>query len=345
LPVIVEWRLAKQVLSSIFIRPFDGYDKINYWGFILSFVLILVLTIDFTSVLSPIPYGFDARNYYLNIPKLLCESNSLVFGYQPYNWQIYMSLGFIVFDSHEVSILFGFFSFILCIISINEIAKKEFSIGINYRLLLMVILAITPAIYSQVSLDVKIDLALLFFQIVIFTLFLQFLKSTDKAKYSFLILAGLFSGFALGIKFTHLYLIATLVILYWVYKADILGLFSSILIAFGFLLILKVDDISGLRSSHLGVDFQQWILLVIGLLIMAILFFKRRKVAYDIIKFSLIFALLNVIPMTPWVVKNYSEMRQLSPDERALSPNAILMGKSPGIKMGIGSFDKNYKNY
>jgi len=327
----------RQVLITLksFIKPIKDHQYINYWGFIIFYLLLIVLTINFLSIQSPYPYGFDARNYYMNSTQLVAQSQGLIEGFQPYNWQLLMSLGFILFDSHEVAISISFFAFILCLIAINDFTKDIFKLDINYRLLIMLLITVTPAFYNQLSIDVKIDFALLFYQIVIVHLFVKLCQAKEW-DWKMIVIFALLNGFALGIKFTHLYLMASMIIVYWGVKGGVVGLISGASIGVGVFLIAKIDEVGGLRQYHLGVGYQQWIVLAIGVSLCVFLAVSEREKWFKLMRFSVLFGAIAIIPMLPWMGKNYVETK-------SLSPKTLLMGTAPGYKMNLNGFIKNYE--
>ena len=334
--IIAIFNLKSITKKSIYLwTPIPDHQNINYWGFIIFYLLLIALTINFLSILTPYPYGFDARNYYMNSTQLIAQNNGLIEGFQPYNWQLLMSLGFILFDSHEVAISISFFAFILCLIAINDFTKDIFKLDINYRLLIMLLITVTPAFYNQLSIDVKIDFALLFYQIVIVHLFVKLCQAKDW-DWKMIIIFGLLNGFALGIKFTHLYLIASMIIVYWGIKGGVVGLISGASLCVGVFLIAKIDDVGGLRQYHLGVDYQQWIVLAIGGGLFVVLALTERQKWLKLMRFSVLFGAIAIIPMLPWMGKNYLETK-------SLSPKTLLMGKAPGYKMNLNTFIKNYE--
>ena len=328
----------QQVLTTLktFIKPIQDHQHINYWGFIIFYLLLIALTINFLSIQSPYPYGFDARNYYMNSTQLIAQSQGLIEGFQPYNWQLLMSLGFILFDSHEVAISISFFAFILCLIAVNDFTKDIFKLDINYRLLIMLLITVTPAFYNQLSIDVKIDFALLFYQIVIVHLFVKLCQAKEW-DWKMIVIFALLNGFALGIKFTHLYLMASMIIVYWGVKGGVVGLISGASIGVGVFLIAKIDEVGGLRQYHLGVGYQQWIVLAIGVGLCAFLAVSEREKWFKLMRFSVLFGAIAIIPMLPWMGKNYVETK-------SLSPKTLLMGTAPGYKMNLNSFIQNYED-
>lgn len=335
LPMVFGHKRFLAGLKTILFTSFKNYKDVSYWGFLVYYLTIIALSVNFLAVLSPYPYGFDARNYYLNVTQLIANSGSLISGFQPYSWQLFMSSGFIFFKSHELAILISFSSFILSLVAINEFSRKTVKLNINLRLLIICILTCTPAIYNQLSVDVKIDFALLFFQLVIIHQFFKYLKN-DEQSLSSLILLGLLSGFALSIKFTHLYLITTLVVAYWSKKGGIPAMLSAASLSVAIFLIARIDDVGGLRSAHLGVNYQQWIIACIGLAILGYIFVTNRKLLIKLLSFALIFGAFHLIPILPWVGKNYK-------DTKSLSPKTLLIGESPGFKTNYNEMDRIYK--
>lgn len=335
LPIIIGYKKSFEFLKVILIRPVKNYNKISYWGYLLFYLTLIAVAINFLSILSPYPYGFDARNYYLNVTQLISDNGSLVPGFQPYSWQLLMSIGFVVFSSHELAILISFSSYILVLLGLNEFIRKIIKININLRLLIICILTCTPAIYNQLSIDVKIDFALLFFQIVLVHQFFKYLEKEDQPL-SFLFLLSLLSGFALTIKFTHLYLIASLVIVYWSRKGGIPAMLSAASFSIGIFLVSGIDDVGGLRAAHLGVDYQQWIIAFVGFILFAYIFMTNRKLIVKLVSFVFIFGAFHLIPVLPWAVKNYL-------DTKSFSPKTLLLGEAPGVKTSFQEMNQIYK--
>ncbi len=334
-PILIGYKNSFKFVKTALFTPFKDYKSVSYWGYLVFYITIAALAINFLSILSPFPYGFDARNYYMNVTQLIAQNHGLVAGFQPYSWQLFMSTGFVIFDSHDLSILITFSSFILAMIALNEFARKIVKVNVNLRFLIICILTCTPAIYNQLSIDVKIDFALLFFQIVIVHQFFKYIEQKESPL-RFLLLIGLLSGFALSIKFTHLYLITTLVIAYWAKKGGIPAMLSAASLGVAVFLIARIDDVGGLRSSHLGVHYQQYIIAFVGVALIIYLIVANRKMSLKLIRFAVLFAAFHLIPVLPWASKNYIETK-------SLSPKTLLIGESPGLKLNYKLMNQNYQ--
>jgi len=336
LPLVVFYKSSISWFKTILIDPIQDYKKIDYWGFIVYYGIVVILSINILSILSAFPYGFDSRNYYMNIASLIDQNASIVKGFQPYNWSLFMSSGFIGFKSPEVAMLLSQLPIILICFCLRDICRKHFKMSINNSLLIMLLFIVSPAVFNQLFIELKIDLGLLYFQMAIIYLFLNYIKTKEKNQLKLLILIGTLSGFALGIKFTHTYLLLSMVMAYWAVKGNFIGLSTAGLAAIALALIGKIDEVSGLRIYHLGVSYQQWIIAVIFCVMIAFYFFNDRKSLIKNIRFSVILGAFSVFAVSPWIVKNYIETK-------SLSPRTLLIGENPGVKLGVNQLISNYQ--
>ena len=64
---------------------------------------------------------------------------------------------------------------------------------------------------------------------------------------------------------------------------------------------------------------------------------SEREKWLKLMRFSVLFGAIAIIPMLPWMGKNYVETK-------SLSPKTLLMGTAPGYKMNLNSFIKNYED-
>lgn len=330
----ISYKESGMFVRDVLITPLKERGNINYWGFICIYFILIAISINILAVLSPFPYGFDSRNFYMNVTQLIAENNGLVEGFQPYNWQLIMSSGFVLTNSHEVAILLSLLAFLFSIVAINEFMDRILKMNINYRLLVICLFTLTPAVYNQLSVDVKIDFGLLFFQIVILHLFIRGLQE-GEFSFKHMVLIGILCGFAMGVKFTHLYLIASIVIVYAGLKGGYLGLVGAVMGAIAVFLIAKVDEIGGLRTSHLGVEYVQWLCLLFGIIFFVTLGVTSKEKFWKITRFTLMLGVFTAFPLAPWVAKNYS-------DTESLSPRTLLMGEAPGAKINAREMIRNY---
>ena len=95
-------------LKDIFLNPIIEKNKISLLGFSSLWLLVFWITINFIGILRPIPFGYDSLTLYIKLPALINDYAALVPGNQPYNWSLFMSLGYLVFNQTEFVLAISF---------------------------------------------------------------------------------------------------------------------------------------------------------------------------------------------------------------------------------------------
>lgn len=334
-------------IKDYLLKPINISDLslLGYGSFIL---IVFFLTLNFMNTNIPYPTGFDSRNFYMNLAKLIAVNESLVKGYQPYNWTLLISVGFIIFDYVELALGISFFGIIISLIPIYELARKRFKYDLNHIFLVILLLVITPSIVNQMFIELKVDFGLLFFQLVTLNVFLDnFKRSTLKNKdhksevdvtqgMSLFVVLGLLCGFGLGIKLINLFMIFTIGILIWWDRNKIAGLFAALFLATAFIMVAGIDETSGLADSHLGLYFVKITCVVLGVVFIAYSFFKYKEYTINNTIKSLVFGLAIILTMLPWMAKNYHETK-------TLSVKSLILGDEPGPKLNAVTILQNYR--
>jgi len=320
----VNYKGSFDFVMDSFIRPFKIKKENGFWGYFCLFVLFAFLVLNHLSNDLPFPVGFDSRNLYMNIAKQIGESGELVHGYQPYSWSLFMSLGFILFAQVETSLFLSFVTGILCLFTTYHLSHNYFKLNHTLSLIAVLALGTLPTFANQFFAEHKTDFGLIFFQLISLCYLIEWITipETNKAnsnitsnfnKPLILILIGLFVGFGLSIKLLNLIFLFGLVIIFWNRKGNLIGVFGLCLLMFALVLIIGINNISGLGKYHLGNDIAKWVYLVLGLLFFSISFLKNIKEGFYFIKNTSIVAICSLLTFSPWIVKNYSETKSLSP--------------------------------
>lgn len=183
---------------------------------ILFFIFLFVLSHNVLELIRPIPIGFDDLAVYMNIPNLLAYGEGLLSGIDAYSWGIFMSLGFLLFQSTIIALflsfsggVLAFFGLYVCVQAYCEQRNINCSQANTYALFAATLFYTLPAIVFQSAKDMKVDLAAFFFMLLSFILFLAWRKLAHRDAKS-LWLSGLFMGFAFTIKYTALFFIVAL---------------------------------------------------------------------------------------------------------------------------------------
>ena len=149
--------------------------------------------------------------------------------------------------------------------------------------------------------------------------FSKLLPSTLKDN-RLLVLMGLFSGFAFGIKLTAIITLFALLCAIWFNKGGKLGYLTAFLLVFAGIFILQLDAQPLLRQFHQGVNVLQWILLACGLSSLVYMYLKQKEKTVQLIRYSAILCLFFALPVLPWLGKNFIETQ-------SISVNGLLNGK------------------
>jgi len=166
----VQFFLNYSLINKIQIR-----GHVNYLGFGSFYLMIIFISLIFVQNIRPFPYGFDALVIYMNLPNLIGETNGLVTGFSPYYWSLFVSLGFILLDSLPIVISLSVLGAILSGYTIFSISRKW--INDNYALLATSLFFTLPLVNFQAYKDVKTDLGLLFFMLIVILVLLNYIES------------------------------------------------------------------------------------------------------------------------------------------------------------------------
>lgn len=183
---------------------------------LLFCVFSIILGHHVLELIRPIPIGFDDLAVYMNIPNLLARGGKLPGGIDAYSWGIFMSLGFLLFQSATIALFLSFLGGLLACfalyICIQRYGRRR---GIppartqSFAWLAATLFYSLPAVMFQSAKDMKVDLAALLFMLLAFISFLDWREKNQRDAKS-LWLCGLFMGFAFTVKYTALFFIVVL---------------------------------------------------------------------------------------------------------------------------------------
>lgn len=324
--------------------PLKKPDDLHFWGAFIAFMILVYVAMNYLYTQAPFPLGFDARNYYVNIPKLISESGYLIEGFQPYAWSLIMATGFIAFGSPEITMFISVLGGLLSLFAIYDLSKNHIKIGSNSSLLVALLYLITPTVTNHFIIEFKIDLSLVFIQLVIITVFIKWLNSkeggiqelfSDTKDRNYLIVIGLLMGFCLSIKVLSLFLTVALFVAVWWFYKNIPAVLGSSALAIGLIIASGFDRESGLREYHLSPNITGFALIGIGLAFLLLALLKNKKTFLDVTKSISMIGICCLLTFSPWIYKNYSYTKSLSPIE-------LLVGKKPTPSLNMEDIQKNY---
>jgi len=340
--IIINITFVVQRLKSLFLEPIK-FDKISLIGYSTILITIFFLSINFISLNVPFPSGFDSRNFYMNISQEIALSSSLVQGYQPYNWGVIMSIGYVLFNNTQLALGFSFLGILLSIIPLYEIGVKRLRLDKNMFFFSLALFVVSPAVTNQLFVEYKVDFALLFFQLTTVSIWLllkskdQFGKENNTPDYNGFIVLGLLCGFGLGIKLINLFMVFTIGILIWWNVKKKYALLSAVLISTSLIMIAGIDKSSGLSNSHLSLGAVKIISLISGIALLAFSFYKDRDYVITRVKQSIVFGVFVMVMMSPWIVKNYTDLK-------SFSVSKLITGESPGPTLNAREIIRNFES-
>ena len=319
--------------------------SLSFIGCLIAFFILVYVSLNYFYTQAPFPLGFDARNYYVNIARLLADAEGLIPGFQPYAWGLIMSTGYVAFNSPEVTLFLSVLGGLLSLFAIFHLANSYLKLSLTSSLLVVLLYLLTPTVTNHFIIEFKVDLALLFFQVTTIIVLLYWLfRTTDKKNliesrddWKFLAIIGIMLGFSLSIKVLSAFLIFGIFLGIWWFSKDIIGVIGLSGLAIGLILLTGFDNISGLRKYHLSPNVTGAALFILGLCCMVYSFIRSKRTFLDGVKALAFCGVFIVFTFSPWIYKNYHYTK-------SLSITKLLMGEKPRPKLNHDQLERNYNN-
>ncbi len=367
LPMGINWKGSWAFVQTTLLKPSRNVQQINWLGFSCFYLLLVFASLILLQTIRPYPFGFDALAIYLNLPQLIGETQGLVPGYSPYYWSLFIALGYVIFDHIEVVIALSVTGGILSSLFIYEICRKW--LDVNYAILIATIFYSLPMINFQSYRDIKTDLGLLFILLAAVLVLIKWLSLEDEQAYrsgpeytesknkttsnnpnkiapiaagilgkyfsektQLIILVGLLSGMAIGIKLTGLILIFSILAVFAYAKGGEIGFLTAFALSFAVVLLGGLEVATGLRAYHFGTSILKIVFPILGVAGLAYLLIKNRGELFDLVRIGMIYIIFTGLVYLPWPLKNYKETNSLSintfitgkPSNRVMNLNDII---------------------
>lgn len=353
LPLLLSYKRIIPATKGLLIKEWTFKD-LNLVGALCIHFLIFYTALNFAYVQAPFPIGFDARNFYMNISQQLALSEGLIYGYRPYNWSLLIAMGFVLFDDAPVALSISLYGYLLTLFAMYQLGTQRLRLGTNKVLFGMLFFTVTPAVSNQLFIELKTDMALLFFQLIAISLFLKYIntasfkavldqkvgiKSIDKNKFlGPVAVLGIIVGFGMGIKLTNMFMLFSLIIcFFWIMNESFVLTTAVINLTLGLFVLVGLDNISGIRDYHLGLDYLTGVFFLSGFSLLGYALYKDFKSIAPTLVIVITMGLFSTMSLFPWVLKNYSETR-------SLNPSVLLNGGTPGPDLNIYILNQNYLN-
>ncbi|PHN06458.1 hypothetical protein [Flavilitoribacter nigricans] len=375
--LFLSWRSAWHFIQISLLRPIGIFKDLNILGLSIYYLLGLFVLMNFIQVARPYPTGFDAMTFYVNLSSLIRDYHGLVQGHGAYNWSLFMALGLLLYSKISITLSLSFLGSLLSLFALYNLGRKW--LDGNYSLLVLFIFYTIPMISWLSYRDMKVDMGLLFYSLLIVSVLVEWLrpapappkrevplKAVKKIKnkkvsknssppgagfrkwlepylpaifreHPHLVLIGILTGFALGIKLSALIILLALIPAIAYAKGNWMAFGATTSLSMAFVLIARLDSQAALRPLHLWADQLQWLLLLIGLGLSVYLFLKHKAIFLRILRMAMVCAVLSGLFLSPWLIKNVVE-------SRSLSVSGLTNGKTASPSPGIQEIKEIYQN-
>jgi len=355
------WKYSLDFIKRTLINPIKISKYFNTFGAISFYILLIFISLNFMQVNVPFPRGWDALSVYVNLPSLIRDYSGLVQGNQPYNWSLYMSIGYLLFDSIEIVLSISYVGGLLSIAAMYHLCRHWLNMNANFSIFALLVFYTYPSVGFQCYLEQKIDLGLLFILFCILIVLLDWVATyyepfkkknsesnvklsddyTEDWKSLFLqphiATMGLLTGLAIGIKLTTLFTIFGIIAVIWYVLKGNNGFLAIFSIGVFIMLSLKMDRVSGLREYHLSVTALTWIMFLAGIGLLFLSFKDDKESFIKGLKISTVYCLFFMLPYLPWLGKNLAEL-----DGKATTLK-LINGTTAGPSGNVKTFRDNYQ--
>jgi len=335
----VNYKYLWSWFRSTILQPIN-VESITPISWVLLTVVMVVFSMNFLADIVPFPSGFDSRNYYMNITKLIATNNGMVSGFQPYPWQLFMAQGHLLTAGKGMlSQMISMSAAVFVCIGLFEICKSYLHLSKNQAYLALALFIITPAIQNHLFIEIKVDLGLLLVQcgMLIFVLdrLYQYSQTQQIPTLMDLVVLGFITGYGASIKTLNFYLLFALLVALWSIIFRYKGFLATFLLSIAAILIAKFDSVSGMNQYHLSIGLVKYTTLLVGLGMLVWIAYNQRIKFITTVKQSAIFIGILFATLSPWFIKNYVE-------SGSLDPNTLIRGAEPGPKINMQLIRKNY---
>ena len=327
LPIILNYKEVLGFLESILLKK-HTIENIHILHLLSVLVLIIYVFFNITSMIRPIPVGFDASNLYMVTPKLISEYNGLTQGGQAYYWSLIMSLGFIIGKNASYALVLSILPGILSVFVIYAIARKYIAKG--WAITLSALFYTTPMILFHSTLDAKIDLAALFFILLAVLIFIEKYDSLLEKKPTIIyLLLGWLCGISFGIKYTSLFAIFGFITLFFYLYFNRKGYIGILLLLISLVYGAKLYSFTSISIDESKILYIVIPLSFLGLGLITLSFINNKENINKGIKAIFLYGIAGLLAFSPWACKHLIENKNLS-------INSIFYGKSPAPTLNKG---------
>ncbi|MDD4319819.1 MAG: hypothetical protein PHW10_05870 [Candidatus Peribacteraceae bacterium] len=325
---------SRHWFRRLFLEAHEWHVSWRGWTVFLGWLLLSYLALNFLTVVRPFPIGWDDLGSYLNRPRLLVSYGTFIFSMSSFQWEYLTSLGFLLFGYDSIfgataSMLINWNAGLLAVLVAYLFARTFLAAGrpaaAGAGLLSALFYYSLPLVGHFSYADMKIDNAVFMAgSLAMFCVFrFLFLPDEDEDSgasalgrvplprgWPWLVLGGLFAGFAFGVKVTAVMVILALltVLLGTVHWAGLAAGLSFGFFALLFQGVINLDKILarlGVPSSGaINSFFSAPVFFVLTVVFLLVAFFRRRRMTMVALMATVLFILGAAVAVAPWILHN-----------------------------------------
>jgi hypothetical protein len=304
--------------------------KEQWWLIPVAIIFGIMGSLNILDAITPYPVGFDSLTRYHNTPNLLYQYESLVSGIVAYNFELLFSLGKFLFNSPLIGIQISQFANLLALGLLFMTFKSKFTW--EESLGLLAVFVSLPMTTFMMHIDLKVDLPLLFFNLLAIHSVVRWWKAHDKQeKKKHLLWTGLWLGISFGVKYTAANLIVTIMAFMAYVTWGGLGAAAVTFLALG--AFGYMNYLFPLDSYDMGTQKLIWNLFGgIGLLMVAKIALQKKISKAKLMPFFMVGG-LTLLLVLPWFI--YFGMTANSFAPREMLRGEIHTPKVSGSTFGV----------
>lgn len=316
---------------------------------LLTWLLLSYLALNFLSVLRPFPIGWDDLGSYLNRPRLMVSYGHFIFSMAQFQWEYITALGFLLFGYNSpfgatASLLINWTAGLLAVWVVYTFSRTF--LGKGSGVLAALLYYSLPLVGHFSYADMKVDNAVFTMSsLALFTLFLSLFPPTENTEEAqekhmlpqrWLILAGLFGGFAFAMKPTVVMVLMSsgaILLGAGLHWSAFVGASFLGLAVFAFKGILNIRVISERAFGEVLISPKMFaaFCVLLGLALLVWGYLRDRQRFRELLRSVAVFVGCFLLAVIPWVVHNNIELGNYGiPRIETGAPNTI----SPTIAIG-----------
>ncbi len=213
---LIVWSSWSQVLKDFLWERLTVEFAYNRLSWVWASFLLIIITWNAIDIVRAFPIGWDDLGVYMNFPRQIAGTGSLIKGFTGQAYMMITSLGYLFTEASRFGMYLSWLGGVLAIWALYLFGKRF--VDSEAGILMAALMYALPMVMHQSFADMKTDMALFFFIIVgVYAVFEALQQRADRHSfYRWLVVAGVTLSTALAIKVTTiLALFAVVVLLVW----------------------------------------------------------------------------------------------------------------------------------